>query len=140
MTTSALLDKLHRPDAAAVASVLGPAAAARWAALIEQLDGAFGPLTPEWKHSGARHGWSLRLRRNGRNLVYLIPGDRRFLVALVFGDRAVQAIRASDVPDEVKALIEAAPPYVEGRGIRLEVRRREDLALVARLVAFKLAR
>jgi len=138
VATSALDDKTRVPDRAALTAVLGPAIA-RWDTLVRRVGARFGPVTEEWKHPGAKHGWSMRLKRGGRNLVYLIPGNGRFLVALVFGERAVRAIHESDVPAAVKALIDAATPYVEGRGIRLEVATDDDVELVERLVHLKLA-
>lgn len=136
MALSALTDKSRAPEAAAVAAVLGPAAT-WWDDLVRRVTARFGPITEEWKHPGAKYGWSLRLKRRERNLIYLIPGHGSFLVALVFGERAVEAIRASDVRDDVKAMVEAATPYVEGRGIRFAVTGKADLALVERLLELK---
>jgi hypothetical protein len=39
----------------------------------------------------------------------------------------------------VLALVDAAPRYAEGRGIRLSVTRVEDLAAIQELVAVKMA-
>lgn len=137
MAVSALEDKTRQPDAAALAAVLGPALP-RWDELVNRVHTRFGPVAIEWKHPGGKHGWSMRLTRGGRNLIYLIPGHGRFLAALIFGERAVQAIRESRVPADVKALVEAATPYVEGRGIRLEVRRKKDLDVIETLLNLKL--
>jgi hypothetical protein len=135
---SALTNATASPTHDDVARVLGPVLPL-WDDLVDRLDDRWGPLTPVWKHAGAKYGWSLRLKRRDRTLVYLIPTEGGFLAALVFGERAVDAIRAARLPAAVKRLVEQATPYVEGRGIRLAVRSPATVRLVERLVALKLA-
>lgn len=138
MALSALEDKAREPGDKELATTLG-AAHALWGELECGLQEAHGPLARQWHHAGAKYGWSLRLRDGKRVVVYLIPGRGGFLAGLVLGEKAVAAARRSDLPRPVLALIEAARPYAEGRGVRIEVRDRRALAAVRKLVALKLA-
>ncbi len=138
MALSALDDKARRPDEKQVAKVLGDAYPL-WMALMEFIEAAWTPVRGEWNFSGEKYGWSYRAKRKDRNIVYLIPGLGFFKAALVFGDRAVEAVERSGVSEPVKAELWAVRKYAEGRGIRLDVKNRRALADVRTLIGIKLA-
>lgn len=92
----------------------------------------------EWKSSGAKHGWSLRLQRGKRNIVYLSPCPGSIRVAFVLGDRAVKAARAAHLPKRVLDELEHAPRYQEGTGLRLTLTSHRDLAAIEKLAAIKM--
>ena len=122
----------------------------------EEVDGALGEAAPlwrelvgwmhqhgapeeEWKSSGAKYGWSLRLKQKQRNIVYLSPCAGCIRVAFVLGDRAVDAARSERLPKHVLGELERAPRYPEGTGLRLMVRKHADLAAIEKLAAIKMA-
>ena len=55
------------------------------------------------------------------------------------GERAVKAAHDSCLPDSVLTVIDEAPKYAEGRGIRIEVRNKKDREIVKELAAIKMA-
>ncbi len=59
-------------------------------------------------------------------------------MAFVLGEKAVQNARTSDLPVHVVEEIDAARKYVEGRGIRVEVRNRDAVGTVKKLSAIKM--
>jgi hypothetical protein len=61
------------------------------------------------------------------------------VVGFALGQKAVDAAHATDLPRSVLELIDAAPKYAEGRGVRLEVGTEDDLRSVARLADVKMA-
>ena len=61
------------------------------------------------------------------------------MVAFVLGEKAVQSARTSNLSAQVVGEIDAARKYVEGRGIRLEVRNATALGTVKKLAAIKMA-
>ena len=92
----------------------------------------------EWNCPAPKYGWSLRLKRAGRNIIYLVPIGGAFRVAFVLGKKAIAAALASDLPYAVKRVIKDAPVYPEGTGVRFEVRSSEDVASVVKLARLKL--
>lgn len=50
----------------------------------------------EWNFPGKKYGWSFRIKDNRRAILYLLPRDRAFPTAFVFGGRAFDAIQQSD--------------------------------------------
>jgi len=52
----------------------------------------YPPATEEWNFSGIKYGWSFRIRDKKRVIVYLLPRDNFFKVALVFGQKATDEI------------------------------------------------
>jgi len=134
---SILTDKSHVPDDRALKAALGPAFNL-WTGIRTSIDAAHGPLTPEWKHYGAKSGWTLKLLRGKRNLFFMFPGKGFFTVAFLFGDRAVDAVGASDLPKSLIEELKGARRYAEGRGLRLDVRNKSAAGRVLKLVDIKM--
>lgn len=127
------------PDVKALARTLG-GAKALWDDLIRHVETEHAPVTHQWTASKTSALGFLRLVQKKRTILYLLPREGCFLTAFVFGEKAVAAVRASDVPATVVTMLNAARPYAEGRGIRLETRTAGDLATMKKLAAIKMAR
>jgi hypothetical protein len=108
-----------------------------WQRLLSLLDSRIGDLVSVWGHAGKRYGWSLRVRKRKRVLVYLTPQAGQFLVSLALGEKAVAAARAARLPVAMLRVIEASPRYAEGRGVRFAIRSERQLDALARLVEIK---
>lgn len=138
MALSAFDDPKAAPTAAAIAEVLGKATSV-WVGLKDGLCREFAPLDEAWAFAGAKFGWSLRLKRGKRVIVYLMPCADHFLVSFVLGEKACAAARAQRLPQPILDLITNAPKYPEGCGIRITVRTTKDAKGIRELVAIKLA-
>ncbi len=138
MALSALDDRSRTPEARELAEALGRSSSL-WDTLTADLQAQYDPLSEKWSHSGAKYGWSLRLKHKKRTVLYLIPQHGHFLAAFVLGGKAIAAAHKSDLPAAVLKAIDGAKQYPEGRGVRLEVWNRRDLAVVGRLAAIKMA-
>jgi len=110
-----------------------------WDQIIAALDKKeFGVHDREWNSYSAKAGWSLKLRKGTRTILYLGPLNKSFRVAFVLGKNAVKAAMTSDLPAQMKQLIDDSRVYPEGTGVRFEVRSSEDVASVLKLARFKL--
>jgi hypothetical protein len=69
----------------------------------------------------------------------MTPCSKHFLVGFVLGEKAVLAAHAVPLSASILAIIDEAPKYAEGRGIRLEVRTKKDLEAVKDIAAVKMA-
>ena len=58
----------------------------------------------EW--SCSNYGWSLRIKDEKRAIVYLLPRDRFFKVAFVFGQKATDMIMKSQIANSIKTELE----------------------------------
>ncbi len=92
----------------------------------------------EWKFPGEKHGWSFRVNDKKRVLVYLLPRDGFFKVAMVFGQKAFEAVMSSSVSEDIKQELAAAKAYAEGRGIRIDVRTDAVIKDIKELIDIKL--
>lgn len=137
MALSSLDDKSHSPGHEELESVLGKSVK-WWGKLVSTVAEEHGPVDEIWSFAGAKFGWSLRLKKKDRILLYLIPQKGVFLAGVVLGEKAVKAARESALPPAVIGLIDAAKPYVEGRGIRVPVKNARDVAAVVKLTQLKL--
>ena len=108
-----------------------------WVEIKSHIRVEYGELIEEWKYYGLKSGWILKSLNKKRNLFFLIPCQKYFRIAFVFGDRAVAAIEKSGLPATMIEEIKTAKKYAEGRGLRLEVRKRGDVEHVKKLVAIK---
>jgi hypothetical protein len=120
--------------AAALGSSLEP-----WTQFIAWMADEHAAADQEWKSSGSKYGWSLRLKLKKRNIVYLSPCTGCFRVAFVLGDRAVAAARESGLSKILLKILDEAPHYPEGTGVRLMVKGVKDLPAIKKLALLKLA-
>jgi len=138
MTPNAFIGWTCAPTENEVAAVLGHVKPL-WDSIAEDLADELGLTGSEWKCAGRKYGWSLRLKKGKRNILFLSPCEGCFRVAVILGDKAMDIARASDLNESAKRLLADAPHYPEGTGIRLEVSRPEDLPLISKLAKIKLA-
>jgi hypothetical protein len=130
-------DKSAQPTEQELENALGESYH-NWVKLRNHLTTSLPQPGEEWNYPGKKYGWSFRMRSKKRNIIYFIPGNGFFKIALVFGDKAVNKIMESDLPDSIKSDLREARKYVEGRGISLDVKDQEILPTIIRLAEFKL--
>ena len=136
MALSAFTDRAAPPDERALGEMLGRASGL-WMDLRAALHAAHGPLMEQWSYAGDAYGWSLRMKEKKRALIYLTPCRGYFIASFALGEKACRAAHERGLPPALLAIIEAAPKYAEGRGVRIPVRRKGDLAGIRRLAALK---
>jgi hypothetical protein len=135
---SAFGDQTACPTEAELRLVLGRAASP-WAELVRHINATYAPVVEQWHFGGAKYGWSLRLGKPDRVILYLIPQPRRFLVGIVLGAKAVAAAQTARLAARVLSSIAEAPRYAEGTGLRLPVSKASDLPSIEKLTALKMA-
>ena len=138
MTANAFINQPKPPSDAALAAALGPAKSV-WDQFLAGLDQEFGVNVQEWNSYSPKAGWALRVKRKKRTIVWLAPCLGCFRVAFIFGDKAMQAARQSKWPKRIVKVMDEAPKYPEGTGIRLEVKSSGDIGTLKKLAAIKLA-
>ena len=136
-TPNAFIGKTTIPTAEEVAAVLGSSADV-WKQLVDWM-AEQGVTVQEWNSYSVKSGWAMRIKVKKRNIVYLAPCSGCFRVAFILGDRAVAAARQSDLSKSTLKLLDEAPKYPEGTGLRLVVRVPKDLAAIRKLALIKLA-
>jgi hypothetical protein len=93
----------------------------------------------EWNFPGKKYGWSFRIKDKRRAIVYLLPRDGEFLAAFVFGGKAFEVIKKSDVSAQIISDLGSAKVYAEGRGVRIPVPDSSAQKDIFRLIDIKLA-
>lgn len=111
---------------------------AMWAGIVRVVEELASPLDIEWKPSKLAFGHVCLLRHKKRTLLYLLPEKASITAAIVLGERAYGLAMASTLSAAVKTSLSEARPYVEGRGIRVPVKTRRDLATIRKLVEIKI--
>jgi hypothetical protein len=138
MAINTFINKPKQPTDAELAAALGPAKAV-WDQLLAELSQEYGVNDYEWKSYSPNAGWSLRVKRKTRTIVWLSPSDGSFTVAFILGDKALRAARQFKVPQRVVRAISEAPNYPEGTCIRLKVKSSRDIGTLMKLATIKLA-
>jgi len=95
-------------------------------------------LSTEWSFPSPRYGWSYRIKDRKRVVVYLLPRKGFFMAAFNFGPKAYDEILKSDVADAIKMALSEANVYAEGRGIRIEVKNKENVHDILKLIDIKM--
>ena len=134
--TNAFIGKVKEPSNAELEKALGPTKKI-WSQLLAGL-AADGIDVQEWGSSSKKLGWSLRVKRDDRIIVYLAPGEGCFLASFAMGSKAIQAARRSDLPQTVIKIMDEARRYAEGTAVRLNVKTAKDAAAVRKLAKAKL--
>ena len=135
---NAFIGKANEPTRTEVAEALG-AKVKLWDELIE-LTKKEGVSEQEWKGVVVKkYGWSLRLKKKGRNIIYLSPGRDCFMASFVLNDAALGRAKETHLPKSVRDALESAPRYPEGNGLRLLVKRERDVSAIRKIAEIKIA-
>jgi hypothetical protein len=136
MEPNAFVGKKSKPTESQLALVLGPSKSL-WDQIIEELSNECP--TQQWSSYSVKAGWSLKLKRKDRTILYLSPYAEGFRASFVLGDKAVRATRDAGLSRAVLKLIAEAKKYAEGTGIRVDVTSAADVEDVKNLATIKLA-
>lgn len=109
-----------------------------WQKIHAQVMEKYPEGKPGWNYPGKKYGWSFRIKDKRRAILYLLPRDRYFKVAFVFGEKALGVIMQSQIAQEIKDELRLARKYAEGRGVSIDVRSGEVLEDIGRLIEIKL--
>lgn len=131
-------DKEKQPAYGHLIEVLAESAPL-FTAIEEYIEQEYGEKSREWKFYSRKAGWTLSIFQKKRRIIGVVPFEGSFAVGFVFGRRAVEAARESDIPKDIMALIEEAREYVEGRAFRFDVKTTDDVETVKKLITIKVA-
>ncbi len=137
MSPNAFIGKAKQPTDEELTAALGPARPT-WDQMLADLAREHGADVQEWNSYSLKAGWSLRVKRKERTLVWLGPREGSFIAAFILGDKAMRAARAGKLPQRIVKIMNEAPKYPEGTGIRIPVKTPKDLAAVKKLAAIKI--
>jgi len=137
MALSAFDDKAKPPKPAQVKKVLG-AAHELWQAIIAHLGETYPPVEEQWGFAGKKWGWGLRVKQKKRAILYLTPGVGFFHVGFALGQQAYMEALEAKPPMRFREVLESAPRYAEGYGVRVEVRKKADLKWIKKIAAAKM--
>jgi len=134
---NAFVGRRDKPSSQEVIAALGPSAAP-WNELLTWMT-EHKVDVQEWKSYSPKYGWSLQVKLKKRTIVHLSPCVGSFRAAIILGDRAVAAAKNGKLPKSVMDLIDAAPRYPEGTGVRFEIKNSRQLSAVRKIAEIKLA-
>jgi hypothetical protein len=136
MRENAFIGRVKKPTSADVSVALGPSKAL-WDNLIADVKNECKIDGQEWKTYSPKVGWSLRLMRKKRNILYLAPSHGCFRVSFILGDKAIKVARTSGLPARAIKMIDNATRYPEGTAIRIDVKNVKDVDLIKQFALIK---
>lgn len=134
---NAFIGRADKPTDADLAKVLGPTKVL-WDELLVDLAAEHGVSVQEWNSYSLKAGWSLRLKRGKRTIVWMAPCDGCFRVAFILGDKALLAARECGLSARGRQALDEAERYPEGTGVRLHIKGPKDIPAVKKLAIVKL--
>lgn len=137
MAVNAFVGKSKPPTDTELSAALG-GSRRLWNRLLAELAADLKLATKEWHTHSLKAGWSLRVKRKDRTIIYLAPMHGCFRASFALSDKAVQAAKDSRLPKPVLKMLDTAKRYAEGTALRIEVNRPEDIAVVKKLAKAKL--
>jgi hypothetical protein len=136
--TNAFIGKTKKPTPAEITKALGPAKSL-WDQLLAELADQFELTDQEWTSYSPKHGWSLRMKRKKRNILYFVPCQCCFQIVFILGDKAIKATREIKLSKPFVKIIDEGKRYPEGTLIRFIVKKPKDIDFILKLTAVKLA-
>lgn len=130
------LDKQIMPNDQMISEALGKTYK-YWKEVRKSLDNEYDNLIEEWKYYGKNYGWGMKLLLKKRNLFFFAAHNKYFVLGFIFGDKAVSAIKQSDLPEQMITEIKTAKKYAEGTGLSIKVKKRDDIKYIKKLVEIK---
>ncbi len=109
-----------------------------WSNLQQSIVAKFSPVTVEWGYASKTTGWGLRLKHEKRAVVYMTPCKGYFLASFALGEKAITQIHEAELPEAILTVIDSAPKYAEGRGVRIEVRTAADVRSIEKIAEIKM--
>ena len=138
MDKSPFTDKSRKPGEKELAAAIGETLV-WWNQVRDHVHAVCPGVVDEWNFPGEKYGWSFRIKDKKRAIVYLLPRDGYFKVAMIFCPKAYEAILASDVEESIKQELREAKVYAEGRGIRIEFSSEKQMADIKLMIFIKCA-
>jgi hypothetical protein len=137
VSENAFAGRASKPTERDLKTVLG-GSYALWKQVVSELREELKLDGADWHTASVKYGWSFRLRLTQRNIVYLGPRNGFFVAAFVLGDKAVIALRNTDLPADLLHTIAQTKRYAEGTPVRIDVSSRDDLDVVKIIARIKL--
>ena len=137
MVPNAFIGRTEKPTDADLAKALGPVKLV-WDRLLADLAAKHGVTVQEWTSYSLKAGWSLRLKRGKRTIVWMAPCEGCFRVAFILGHKALLAARQSGLSARALRALDEAERYPEGTGLRLLINGPSDIPTVRKLAVVKL--
>ncbi len=109
-----------------------------WKQIIKMVLNKYPNGIQEWNYPGKKYGWSYRIKDKKRAIIYLLPREKYFKVAFVFGDKALRKILESDISKSIKEDLLNARKYAEGRGVSIDIIENCLMGDIEKLVDIKL--
>ena len=134
MFTNAFIGQTKLPTTTELAAALGKTRPL-WDKLLLLLE----PDSPgrEWNCYSKKAGWSLKVKRADRTILYLSPGTGIFRASFALSDQAIKAALTAKLSAGTLKIIREAKRYAEGTAVRIEVAAAKDLADIATLARIK---
>lgn len=137
MDKSIFIDKKTVPNDTDLADSLGELHDL-WHSIKEYVHLKYPGAVDEWNYPGEKYGWSFRIKDKKRAIIYLLPREQFFQVAFVFGQKATDTIKTSQISDAIKSELDSARVYAEGRGIRIDIKNTGIMKDIKELIDIKI--
>jgi len=138
MASSVFDDKSMKPDDIQLKKVLGKTFEL-WMKLIDYVKANYDPSIEEWNFSGQKWGWAFRMKHKKRTILYFTPLEGYFINGFVFGDKAAAVLEKSDLSENIKEELRNAKKYMEGRPLRVDVKKQTDIENIKMLIDIKMS-
>ena len=109
-----------------------------WNEIIDFVKVQYPKIIEQWSFGGKNYGWGFRLKDKKRAIIYLIPCEKYFKAAFVYGEKATNDALNSDISIEIKDIIKNAKVFAEGRGFRIDVTNENIFEDIKKLILIKM--
>jgi hypothetical protein len=134
---NAFIGKTSEPKPAELEAALG-STFELWKQVVDSLTSEPLNLSSGWNYLKPKYGWFIIIAAKKRRIVYLSPFSGCFQASFILGDRAMAAAREAKLSKSIQKILDEAPHYPEGTGVRIVVKSAKDLPAIRKLARIKL--
>ena len=140
MALSFFCEKAVKPSEQQVAEILGEISI-YWDS-VKQCISEYGEVKEEWKIYSQKAGWCKKIflisDKEERNIIFIYPNIGYMTCVLVYGEKAAELAKHSELPKDIIRNIMLSKVYKEGRSFQLEIKTPQDFIVLKRLIDIKI--
>ncbi|HPG41239.1 MAG TPA: DUF3788 family protein [bacterium] len=119
MSYGVFTDKAQIPTDAAIATAVGEALR-HWQTLIDYVNSHY-KTSQELKFYGVNYGWALRIKKSGKALLALYPGNDYFTVLVILNSNQLNQVMQLDLDPYIMTTIQQASLIIEGKWLFFKI-------------------
>jgi hypothetical protein len=133
-----MTDKTKQPTMKEIERFIGESAKETWREMKRYIEESYY-VTPELKYGWVKYGWTVRYRKGGRSLCWLIPEKGGFTIQIILGKKESEMafLRQEELSPSIQNFLRESKEGRDGRWLYIRLSNPTELNDVKKLLEIK---